>query len=529
LKFLLLLLFIFSSTLSAQVERTTGSAALKKIYELFDNGQYLETVDALNELEGKLKNKKSQTAGIIHYWRGLALARTNEFEDAAKSFGRAIKVGYKPKDIYYEMGQALYVAEKLRPAVAAFQNSIKRGYKKAVSLYYIGFLYQQNKRRKKAITYYKMIERLPEEESKDVLQASRTQIGDIYLEQAKRLPDSFVAVEEYVIPQYEKAIEADEDSEMANELRIKVRKLMRDYDLLLFQLRNGKQTAIPRYFLSANILTGYNTNVNADSDTEIEALEGEAGGIFNTLSTFGRYTFYPSSSFSVAPEFSAGYTKYHSTDELITANDSAFYTFGLQMTYEHIYFNRPATFYIDVDYTGNNAPDENGTMAASTTDTLLILSEELRFWKNHISVFRLKYLQSTAEEVANSFTTSSFVYEHISSFGAFTLLHFFSYDMSTYAENEASNNNILTYRIDLLMPTILFLTPSFNYTYAQTSTPNVDGSDPTTLHSIGGALTKQLNRKWYMTFNYGYATNQATLDEDTYTAITTSLAFEYVY
>src|SRR5690606_4082582 len=125
---------------------------------------------------------------------------------------------------YYEIAQAYYVSDKLIEARQQFRNSVKIGFKRAVSLYYMAFISQQIKDVKKAASYFNAIEKLPDDEKRDVIQAARMQLGDIYLAKVEQMPNSFKKVEEVVIPQYKKALAWDEDSSLAPEIREKIEK-----------------------------------------------------------------------------------------------------------------------------------------------------------------------------------------------------------------------------------------------------------------------------------------------------------------
>ena len=54
-------------------------------------------------------------------------------------------------------------------------------------------------------------------------QASEMQIGDLYLEEVEKSPDAFKSVENFVIPQYEKALELDPESNLAGVIKEKIR------------------------------------------------------------------------------------------------------------------------------------------------------------------------------------------------------------------------------------------------------------------------------------------------------------------
>ena len=179
---LILLLCCFShaptsySQEKAQKKKMQKKSSPKKSKELiadvftdFQSGKYESAIETLATLEKRLKKgskKYNEVLGLINYWRGMSYARLSDYKNSEIAFKKAIDLKYKAQDIYYEYGQVLYVADRLKKARIAFKKSFKKGYKKGVSLYYIAFISQALNDHKKAVSFYSMIERLPEQEKK---------------------------------------------------------------------------------------------------------------------------------------------------------------------------------------------------------------------------------------------------------------------------------------------------------------------------------------------------------------------------
>ena len=212
----------------AKVSKNGTSTFIEFIYKKFNEGDYQQVLLDLDKIEidiKKHKKHKKDIQGLVYYWKAVTYAKINEYEQSLAFFKNSIEENYIPKDLYYEYAQALYVSEKLKGARLAFKKSVKKKFKRGVSLYYIAYISQQLKDNKKAVKFYTMIEKLPEEEKKDVVQAARMQIGDIYLMQVEKMPNTFKSVRDYIIPQYRKAIEFDKQSTLAEEIRTKIRTL----------------------------------------------------------------------------------------------------------------------------------------------------------------------------------------------------------------------------------------------------------------------------------------------------------------
>ena len=451
---LVLAIFIILITSSLAHSKMIDTQSLvKKVYEAFEAGKYEDVVSVLTKFEKKIKENKvddgkdsKELRGLVHFWKAMSYTKLNDFEEAEKNFIKALALKYKSKDIYYEYGQVLYVASKYKRARIAFKKSVRNKYKIGVSLYYIAFISQELKDYKKAVSFYNMIEKLPEEENKDVIQASRMQVGDIYLKQIERQRDPFRGIEKYVIPQYKKALSYDEDSSIASDIKAKIENLQRKYELILFKMRNGKATARPPHYLKANILYGSNTNATASNEA--------IAGTYLQTGIFSRYSVYPNSSYSYAPEFSATYTKYNEDDEALLPLNKYSLKGALKLNYEHLYKKLPATFYIDFDYAHNaDDADADKEFAAADATYGVTFSEELQIWKNNPSTFRFRYETVAAEVETSSNTSMTFTYEQIVILKKVTLFFYNSYAMSSYAEADTSNTNTLTNRVDAIFPT----------------------------------------------------------------------------
>lgn len=530
-------LISISQSYGAKKRGSRTKVLIQKVFSNFESGKYEEVVSTLNKIEKRIKpnsKKGKKIKGLVFYWKAMSFSRLNDFEEAEKFFIKALENKYFAKDIYYEYGQVLYVSLKYKRARVAFKKSVKAKYKIGVSLYYIAFISQELKDYKKAVSFYNMIEKLPEQEKKDVIQAARMQVGDIYLKQIERQRDPFKGVEKYVIPQYKKALKYDEESKLASEIQDKIENLQRKYELILFKMRNGKQTARPPYYVRANILYGQNDNVSTLSeDDKKESEEKDYSSSYYEVGFFTRYSFYPNSSFSYAPEFSTQLTKYSSDSTSILPFNKYFIKGALKMNYEHLYKDLPATFYMDFDYTYNaDDADADEEFAASNNTYGATFSEELQLWVNNPSTFRFRYETAAAEEESNSSSTLTMTYEQVVILPKTTLFLTNSYAQTTYndSDSESLNTNVLVSRIDAICPAFFGL---FNPTiYASlTNSDYVEDSDKGTLSltTLGVNLNRPVGRKLYLTLDYSVGTQTADQDSDNYTQQLITLNLDLIY
>ena len=403
-----------------------------------------------------------------------------------------------------------------------------------VSLYYIAYISQELKDYKRAVTFYNLIEKLSEEDKKDVIQAARMQVGDIYLIQVERQRDPFKGVESYVIPQYEKALQYDEESKLAGEIKSKIENLQRRYELILFRMRNGRPTARPPYYIRANVLYGTNDNVTSiteDDKTADGVEEEDYASTYTQVGFFSRYSFYPSSSFSYAPEFSTQMTKYNSDSTSILPFNSYFVKGALKMNYEHLYRKLPATFFMDLDYTYNaDDADADEEFAASDNTYGITLSEEVQFWDNNPSTFRFRFENVAAEEETNLRSVMSLSYEQIVLLSKTTLFFYNNYAVTTYTEAETSNTTALTTRLDAIFPTFYKLfNPTLYVSLLSTDYPDFTEDRTTQLTTLGINLNRPLGNKFYLTMDMSQGSQTGDLDSDIYTQQVITFNIDYIY
>ncbi|MCO4754834.1 MAG: hypothetical protein KC478_10155 [Bacteriovoracaceae bacterium] len=531
--FVFIILLAFSTNAFSSTNNT--QKVLEKIYLTYEQGEYEKALKYLDKVSQNFENhkkSKSDLRGFISYWQGLCHLRLNEFEQGIDKLRIAIKENHKASDLFYEYGQALYASLKLKKARLAFKKSVQARYKMAVSMYYIGFISQELGDLKTAASFYNAIEKLPLDEKKEVVQAARMQLAQIYMDQIKKKGMGAAAVEEYVLPLYRKALKWDEDSALAKEIKSKIEKIQRRYDLILFKLRNGRPTARPPYFLKTSLKYSYDDNVNAvDRDSKQSLEEKEYSSALANVGAFGRYTFYPNSAFSLTPQFNFGYTKYLSDEPVITQNDNYFFTTSLQTTFEHFFKEAPATTYLDLDYTYNaNDADQNDKLEKTDTTLSLTLSEQLNIWANNPSTFRVKYSQTNAEEVSDERSSIGLVYEQaILAFNSIFYLYS-SYEQFKYTEETSEDNNGITLRVDALMPDFygLFNPNLYASTYMADYVNDADRGQ-TTLNTYGININRPIGRNLFIYLDVALSEQTGDRTSDNYEKQVVSVNLDYIF
>lgn len=511
---ILFLTFGVSKSLVAQTKDNEFNRELKRARDFFIEGKYRATQESLNTLESSLKSQgaNKNLVGLVAYWSALTANRQQDYQQALKYFEQALSVDYRPLDIYYEYGQALFAADKLVEARGAFGESVKRGYKPAVSLYYIGFISQTLKDHKRAVTFYRAIQKLPVEDQEETIQAAEMQIGDIYLEQAENHPDVFKAVESYVIPQYKKALEYNPDSSLAKDIRTKIIELQQKYELLLFRMRNGRPTNIPPYFLKLS------QDITYDDNPVFAALEttnssAKQGSLVSKTESFGRYSFYYKDIFSVSPELRANFSRHFNREPEIIRNDNWVMAPALRTSYEHTFKKKPASFLLDYEYVYTQRDIlGSGTLVFNSRVQTLSVGERIVGLIGHGETtfrMRLRTFDSFAD-TADS-TTQGISLEHVqpSSSGKVWIFNF-GFDRSS-VNDDVFNAHTLFLRSDVILKQWQFLniTPQFGLGLTFTDPMNNPDRGIETLLNPSLRFSRPFAKRYRMSFHADYMNNKS--------------------
>lgn len=507
----------------------------EQLSESYKNGEYTSIIDSTNSIDPFL-NKD----GYISYLRGSSLLEINQFELAKDSLLDAYKKRNRQKDIFYKIGQTLFALEEYKKSRVFFKKSIERKFKIAVSLYYIGFASSKLKDFKTAVRIYSTIEKLSVEEKQDVIQAARYQIADIYFEQVKTKSGIFESIKNYVIPQYKKALEWDDESILAEEIRNKIKKIEQQYEIVLYKMRNGRRTSIPRYFLKGGFFGGYESNVNNLPKDTVDAAESsntpgglssdDISGAYMGTSLFSRYSYYPSSTVSLSPELGFEYKKYLSSSDSIKSNDVISINLGGFFTYEHFAYERAATSSLRLNYNLRAADsDVDSTYSEQDSYFTVVLSEELEYFKGNPTVLRLSHttLQSVTDTKNSS--VNSLIFEQLIDSKYFIYYLYSSYDFTRYPSLETEDTNSFTIRNDFIFNSVydfINLGPYLSYTGSDFI--NDSNKRSTGLIEYGINLNRPIIRKVYLNSDISYET-QVSDTATNYSGYKLLISLDYIY
>lgn len=519
---------------SLNVSDVSGNKLFTKAFETYSQGKYQTTVEELKGIEAKVVQEgrsSTETLGLINYWKGICYNRLQDFPEAIASFDKSLGYNYSPVDLNYEYGQALFAAEKLKEARIQFRESVKKKFKRGVSLYYIGYISKELGERKKAFNFLKAISKLSEEDAAEVRQASEMLIGDIYLDQVEKRPDAFKSVETYVIPQYEKAHDLDPQSPLAPQIREKIVGLQRKYDLILFQLRNGRPTLNPPYFLRISQEFGQDTNVTF-SPAETTISKAKQSSAYSKTDVIGRYTFYIRDYISIAPELRINNTYYFNRVPEIHRNDNYMIMPSVRTAYEHMLWKKPAAFLFDYDYSeAQRDVDGKEKLEFSSRAHTLMIGERFNYFDFGETFVRLRHRKLESYISTSDSTTTSLVFEQIKSLSTSTLLFYGSYDRMR-VDDKAFDTDSFTLRADLIMSRVRdWFTPSFGLSLTSTDPINDRAArGRELLINPSARLSKTFQKNWRANLKYDYQKNNSKDAENfAYTKSIYAFELEYIF
>jgi tetratricopeptide (TPR) repeat protein len=530
---LVICLAVNAQDTSVEITGADKNTLFKEAARLFQQGKYRATITELTEVEAKLLETKTETKaqrGFVAYWKAICFNKIQDFSEAIAHFDKALQSDFAPDDLHYEFGQALFAADKLPDARIQFRESLKKKFKRGVSLYYIAYISKELGEKKKAVGFYKAIDKLDSEESKEVKQAAEMQIADIYLEQVEKHPDAFKVIESYVIPQYKHAFEIDKDSNLAPQIQNKILALQAKYDLVLFKLRNGRPTLIPPYFARLALEYGVDSNVTF-APTEQEVSESKKKSAFVRTDAMGKYTFYYQNFLSIAPEFRFNYTRYMNRVPEIYRNDNYLLAPAIRTGYEHTLFKKPASLLLDYDYNeAKRDVEENEELVYAFRAHTLMLGERFHYFRAGESTVRLRRRIFDSYLDTSDSTTTSFVFEQIISTPVNTYVIYSSYDMTRVDDNNYDTNSF-TFRGDVIMARVKdWFTPSFGLVITRTNPLNNTDRGTEYMYNPSARLSKVLKKNVRGNLKFDYQDNKS---NDTanfaYKKYTYSFELEYIF
>jgi hypothetical protein len=480
------------------------------ITSLYSSGKYEKASEELQNIYNDYyQNNRSDyhTRGFISYWLALSYSKNLDFPKAIKYFKKALELKFHEKDLYYEFAQALFASDKLHEAKIYFNESFKEGFKIGVSLYYMAYISKEIGEITNAKNLYLAISKLPKEESKDVLQASLFQTVDIIYEETEKSQKSVNLIEEFIIPKYESVLKIDENSYLAPKIKEKIIELQKKYQLVLFQLRNGRPTVFPRTFLRVAQEISYDTNV-VFAPTETTLTKSELASPFSKTEVFGRHTFYYKDYLGLSPELRFNYSRFFNREDNIKKNDNLVLSPSLRSSYEHKLFSKPASFLIDYEFTHIERDlYAEDTLKFASRSHALMFGERFSYFEAGATTLRFKFRKFESYLESTNSQTMSLILEQSINLKTGSALFYSSLD-KTNVEDENFNTNAFTLRGDYLSPPIKNFNPSLGLAF--TASDPVNNRSTRGLEKLinpGVRVGRRIDKYWGLNFKYDYFNN----------------------
>jgi len=525
MKKIMLLLLGFTLICGSQMSQAANSKKqMADIYVLYKKGAYLQAIEKLKKVRGS--NKTRATAA---YWTGLCNNKLQKFDRSIKAFRQALRLGSEAKDIHYELGQAYYASQKLKPALEQFKKSASRDYKKGPSYYYVGSISQTLEDNDKAVVYYKKI---PNDDT-TVKQPALFEIGNIYLDAAEKMKvekNNKIQIElqrerleKKVIPQYEKVIDYEDSTQIADQAKAKIRKIKLKY----FKPEQRD------WSVKLHETIKYDSNVVTEADEATVTLSN-TGALVSETDLKSKYRFKLNKRFTVTPHFNTKYT-FHSRRKVtkVYQNDALSFDLQLKTTNKHPILGKKGTLGFNID---SNLLLKDWAAKYEllwfSTHVDFVLSEKARFTELGVSTLKIHYKRLGQKDSAFSTETPGISLAQAFEFIKFTKLNLtFSID---WKDAVSENNDLNTYKIitsftiPQLIPSVK-MKPSVTFTWDDTKKQKAARGTEFS-YNPSMTLSKSFSKHINTTLKYAY-TNKTSKDKATYaySKHIVSLALKYEF
>lgn len=519
---------------SFAITESTYQAKVANIYDSFKQGDYPSALTALDLLEKQLDAEKGDITrkGFVYYFKGVVLAKTYEFNESIENFKKAIKLNYDAEDLYYEYAQVLYTDERLEPARLAFKESIKKGFKRGVSLYYIAYISSLMGEDKRAVKFFNAINRLPEEEKNEILQSAEAQVGEIYLKRVLKKNDAVRKIKEYVIPQFEKALAVDTDSEQGRQIRQRIFDLQKRYELILLKMRNGRPVYYPRHFLRFLQTVGTDSNVAYQTDDAISANTEEASSLFSESNFFGRYSFTLSNVMFVAPEIGLRYKKHFSDEDSIKAFDTYGFSAALRTSLEYYAFGKPASLLFDYSIGQDSRFDatEEGFKFFSRTHNFS-LGQKFDYFNRGTSILRFNFSTTDRAVEADQSNGSGLSLEQVIKLSDYYSAFLYTSYTKNTSDNPNYENTQFLAKIDFILPAFWINYQPFIGFLGVMTTPEFNKEERGTENTFGPnfRISKRVGTNSRLNLRYDYQINTSGSEDYEFKKSILAVDFEAVF
>lgn len=504
--------------------------------QFFSKGEYKKAIAALE------KQKDTENVlGQKDYLEGLCYSKLQEYDNAVKSFEKAIAANNTNNDLYYEYGQALYAANELKAARKAFQQSVAKKFNTPASIYYVAHISQILEELPEAKDNYTALIKNKEADSK-IKQIARFQLAEtLFLmmkekyAETKPTENSETAkgVEKYIIPMMKQAHDTEKSTPVAYEINQRIQELMKEYGLDPDLLSNGRRVSSKRYsgYLSQKIK--FDDNISLTNEENNVSQSKKESFIFES-EAYGKYDFVLKKKFIVSPEARINFIQHSDQDSSeVYQNDSYSINTNLKNKYEHTFRGQPASAIFDIEY-GKTNKDWNARhkREAYANTTTFTIGEAFNYFSIGDTTLKVKRKKFAAENTSISNNTTIISADQLASFAnQHLLIGLFEADLVDNFNATSTSTNTYLLRFDYLIPEIM---PKYTLglAMATTITDTLEqkasrGTELTLNPSVD--LSKEINQKMKISVNYDFTKNKSKSSSYSYQKNVFSTEFRYSF
>lgn len=509
------------STISLKAE------SIEDFYRAFKVSKYSEAQKIIEKI-----NFETNKENTKHYLLALTYSRLQEFDKAIVEFEKAISMGNDAKDLHYELGQAYYAANELKKSRQAFEKSVALDFNKANSLYYIGHISQTLEEYEKSRNAYTQIIKDKNSEDK-IVQIARFQLAETLLSMARDKKNTASLVDRYVIPLLKQAYETEKTTPVALEIQGRIQELLNEFKLDPDMMINGRKISSKRHALTLGQKLKFDNNVTLANDQTTVVQSKKESYIFET-EAYAKKDFIFKKRFIISPEARFTFTQYtDSKNATVYQNNSYLLTTALKTRTEHVLFNKPASFLLELDrsYTARDKLQEKKRTKYATSLTYTI-GEKFRLFNVGDTTIKFKFKDYDAYlETLSNKTKSLSVDQTWFTTKKHLMIFLLSMDLVDNYNATTNSTNSYLMRFDYLIPEII---PQYTLGLALATTlldtkeqKSSRGVEKTYAPSID--ISRDLSEKLKVGFNYEYTRNTSKSDTYKYTksVFTTEVKYSF--
>jgi tetratricopeptide (TPR) repeat protein len=525
--------FLISTSLLISLDSISyaGSPTLNEFNQFFNVGQYSKAVIALEKT-----SENEFVAGQRAYLLGICYSKLQEFDKSIKSFEMAIKNNNKNPDLQYEYGQALYAANELKAARRAFIESAAHQFNTPASLYYVAYISQLLEEYNEAKNNYLSLIKNSGPDNK-ILQLASFQLAETTLllmrEKSNNKSELEKIVEKSIIPMFKTAYEIDKSTSVANDIDQRLHEIQKEFNLDPDLLANGKRISSKRYSGHISQKIKFDDNISlTNEENNIQQSEKESF-IFES-EAYAKYDYVYKKKFIISPELRLNFIQHSDQDTPeVYQNDSFGINANIKNKYEHILFDRPASFLFDIE-TGKTLKDWKQTHKREAYSTTLNfgIGESFSYFKSGDTSVKLKRKKFNGENESISNNTTSLSADQTVSFSnQHLLIALLEADIIDNFNNTSTSTNTYLARFDYLIPEIM---PKYTLGLALATTitdTKEQKASRGTEYSLNPSidLSKEISDKMKLSINYDYTKSKSKSSDYNYKKSVFSTEFRYSF